>query len=69
MPAFEGPEFQPNVILQKASAKRGSGVEVFKSQQSSELSWDAVIGRVYMDALPSGTGVFGNCGNAVEARR
>jgi hypothetical protein len=30
MPAFEGPEFQPNVILQKASAKRGFGIEVFK---------------------------------------
>jgi hypothetical protein len=29
-PAFEGPEFQPNVIFLKAAGEKGSGIDGFK---------------------------------------
>jgi hypothetical protein len=31
--AFEGPEFQPNVISMKAAAERG-GVDIFKNRRA-----------------------------------
>jgi hypothetical protein len=31
VPAFEGPEFQPNVISMKSAGEKGSGIGVFKN--------------------------------------
>jgi hypothetical protein len=33
VPAFEGPEFQPNVISLKIVGEKGSGIDVFEKQQ------------------------------------
>jgi hypothetical protein len=37
VPAFEGPEFQPNVIFMEVGGERGSGIDFVKKQDRSSF--------------------------------
>jgi len=39
VPAFEGPEFQPNVISMKNAGEKGSGIDVFENGRALIQVW------------------------------
>jgi hypothetical protein len=43
--AFEGPEFQPNVILLKAAGEKGSGIDGFKETVEPRFRVGALSGE------------------------
>jgi hypothetical protein len=48
IPAFEGPEFQPNVILQKTVGEKGSGIDGFKGKEGPRFLLEGADARVYI---------------------
>jgi hypothetical protein len=51
--AFEGPEFQPNVIDLKSVGEKGSGIDVFKNSRAQVQVVD-LTRRVYTGFRQSG---------------